>query len=71
MPPKPTEDDSVEMVAKTALIEGAELTLEPNQKCILEAARERLLALEANIERRYLKPPLSKGYSLLNTFKFC
>ena len=27
----------------------------------LEQARERLLSLEKNIERRYLKPPLAKG----------
>jgi len=30
----------------------------------IEAAKERLLQLELNVERRYLKPPLSKAYVL-------
>ncbi len=62
MPAKPQDEEGMELIAETAV--RGDLNLAPKQRCILDVVRERLLALESNIERRYLKPPFSKGYVL-------
>ena len=56
LPPKVTEDDDLELVGPEVQPED----MKENQRRTLEVARERLLALEKNVERRYLKPPFTK-----------
>ena len=56
MPPKVTEDDDLELVGPEVKAED----IKEHQRRTLEVARERLLALEKNVERRYLKPPFTK-----------
>ncbi len=58
LPPKVTEDDDLELVGPEVATED----LKVNQRRTLEVARDRLLALEKNVERRYLKPPFVKVY---------
>lgn len=55
MPVRASTDEEYEYLAK-----GEEIT-NSKQKHALEVGRERLLELERNIERRYLKPPLNKA----------
>ncbi|XP_067687467.1 bromodomain adjacent to zinc finger domain protein 2B-like isoform X8 [Haliotis asinina] len=54
LPAKATEDPSLELVCRTVT------DLKEHQRFPLDVARERLLKLETNVERRYLKPPLIK-----------
>src|SRR6218665_1505894 len=54
MSPRVTTNGSIELVS------SYETDLQPNQRYILDAARSRLLFLEHNIARRYLKPPLGR-----------
>ena len=56
LPPKVTEDDDLELVGPEVKAED----IKEHQRRTLEVARERLLALEKNVERRYLKPPFTK-----------
>ena len=57
IPAKVTEDDDVRLISKA---DGV-ASLGEDEKFIIEEARGRLLSLERNIERRYLKPPFAKG----------
>lgn len=56
LPPKITEDPEVDLIC------GPDAPEKPNQKVIIDVAKERLLSLEHNIERRYLKPPFTKAW---------
>lgn len=63
IPPKITEEDGIKFRPVCVAFEadededeGAEMIM-----CPLDVAKERLLNLEAAIERRYLKPPLGHG----------
>jgi len=54
--PKTYSDES-----EIRIITRGEQKKDENDCYPLEAAKERLLQLELNVERRYLKPPLSKA----------
>ena len=56
MPTKATEDSSIQLVLNVAPGEEGK-----NQWLLLDVAKERLLAVERGIERRYLKPPFCKA----------
>ena len=56
-PSKATEDSSIELVVTVPPGEARK----PNQWLMLDVAKERLLAIERGIERRYLKPPFCKA----------
>ena len=57
---RPTEDSAIELVGSFQITADTPLTSSTNQRSIIEIARNRLLALERSIERRYLKPPLGR-----------
>ena len=54
MPPRVSTDDSI------ALVSSDKKPLGPREQYIVEVARSKLLSLEHNVERRYLKPPLGR-----------
>lgn len=56
--------DEVETVSR------ANTVLKETQVYPLEVAKDKLLKLEKNIERRYLKPPFSKRYVVFSNFQF-
>ncbi len=51
-----TEDEDLELVGPEMKV----TELKEHQRRTMQVARERLLALEKNVERRYLKPPFTK-----------
>ena len=59
MPPRVTLDESIELVASNVA------SLQSNQQYAIEVARDKLLFVEYNIERRYLRPPFGPGYQLV------
>ncbi|KAK3579708.1 hypothetical protein CHS0354_025743 [Potamilus streckersoni] len=56
----PHKDEEEEII----IVPRSKVTLEASERYPLEVAKHRLLELESNIERRYLKPPLSKAVRL-------
>lgn len=65
MSPRSSQDASENLVA------SYEKDLKADERYILDVARDKLLHLEHNIERRYLKPPLGrrfKKYLLLDDY---
>ncbi|XP_013395978.1 bromodomain adjacent to zinc finger domain protein 2B-like [Lingula anatina] len=58
LPPKATEEEEVKLVSRTTIIK------KDDEFYPLELAKERLVNLENNIERRYLKPPFIKSPEL-------
>ncbi|XP_060070967.1 bromodomain adjacent to zinc finger domain protein 2B-like [Ylistrum balloti] len=53
-------DDDVDLT----IVDRTKLDLKENERYPLDAAREKLLSLEPNIERRYIKPPLTKAVTI-------
>jgi hypothetical protein len=58
MPAHDMPEDGIELVF------SGRQTLEPNQRYIVDITRERLLFVEHNVERRYLKTPFGHGNQL-------
>ena len=56
LPPRVAEESSAMLLSKC----GGEEGKEPTTEYILDIACQKLLSLETNIERRYLKPPFAK-----------
>ncbi|XP_053408583.1 bromodomain adjacent to zinc finger domain protein 2B-like isoform X2 [Mercenaria mercenaria] len=50
--------------SEVRIIPRGEMKKDENDLYPVEAAKERLLQLESNVERRYLKPPLSKAHRI-------
>jgi hypothetical protein len=55
MPPRVTLDESIQLVCSGVT------SLQTNQQYTIDVARDKLLFVEYNIERRYLKPPFGPG----------